>query len=488
MVEILRGIAIASYRRRIILGPLAEGDLLATQALESTKYPAGLQLPLARNLIGAMRSAERFGAMQDDRAMTDAVKNGTFNGAIHPISPITGLCAASAIAGTDKPNTAVPVCLSVANQAASMDAFEWVGEALQLGAGCAGLAALHCVIAAADAAVTAGDLAGAGSLLADAKTLALRRDVLQPRLEAYGAYVAARIATRGGPEVTGNISDALPWGESLSQMLAFATDNKLRKRNLISMPRLYQLQRLRLSLGRNLKGQSADGLLEFYSKPPAIDVWRRDPVDAIAGTMADRTSLRLSRLRTAAARESGVDVFARIEDLQTGKIANQLAIGGRVLQSHAIARLPDELLDKQAVAFRNVAPKVIRDFRSAVKAAAAERPVAGADPNLQSAKLNQLERAAWLIALDRHDLPTVMPRGLDERQPTNAIPNGVAVLTFYLDNGMFHVVLATKQKSTYWSIRTATRVNGEIAKLPRAAGDCRRMIPIAKLRLHCATA
>ena len=52
IVELMRGLAIASYRRRMILGPLSEQETLSTALLESTKYPAGLQIPIARALIG----------------------------------------------------------------------------------------------------------------------------------------------------------------------------------------------------------------------------------------------------------------------------------------------------------------------------------------------------------------------------------------------------------------------------------------------------
>lgn len=491
-IEILRGLAIASYRRRIILGPLAEGDALATQLLESTKYPAGLQLAIARNLIGATRAAERFGAMQDERAVTDAAENATFNGGVHPISPITGLCAASALAGSDKPTAAVPLCLAVANQAASMDHFEWVGEALQLAAGCATsaeagvvqnaaqvaasnllrksrLASLQCLIAAADAAVTAGDLTSATARLTEARTLAMRRDVTQPRLEASIAYVAARIATRTGA-VSGQASAGVPWDDHLAQMISFATNSRLRKRELITMPRLYQLQRVRLALGRNLDGASADVLLAKYADDPPIDVWRRDPVDAIAGLIANRDSIRLARLRTAATRESGQDVFARIEDIQSGRIRTQLPLGGRVMQVRALARLPDELLEKQLVDFRNVAPLPIRDLRRAAKAALDAIPAADADPGAEQSKLDRLESSAWAIALDRYDLPAVMPHRLDPKQPASVLPDGVGVLTFFQDGNLFHAVLCTKKKSTYWPIKGAPRVAGEIAKVTRGIG------------------
>lgn len=491
-IEVLRGLAIASYRRRIILGPLAEGDALATQVLDSTKYPAGLDLPIARNLIGAMRAAERFGAMQDERAISDAAANATFNGGVHPITPITGLCAASALAGSDKPAAAIPLCLAIANQAASMDHFEWVGEALQLAAGCASskdaaiiqqagqvaasnllrksrLAALHCLIASADAAVTAGDFSAAAARLGEAKSLSMRRDVFQPRLDAYGAYVAARLSTRS----TGSAAnaDAAPlWEEYLKQMVGFATNSRLRKRALISMPRLYQLQRIRLALGKSLDGTSADVLLERYADDPTIDVWRRDPVDAIAGVIADRDSLRLSRLRTAASRESGQDVLAMIEDLQAGRIRNGLPLGGRVLQVRALSRLPDELLEKKIVEFRNAADKPIRDLRTAAKAALGAVPAAGAPPALVSAEINRLETAAWAIALDRYEIPVVMPHPLDEKQPTSVLPADVGVLAFCQDGTLIHVVLCTKQKSTYWSIKGSSRVAGEISKLARGIG------------------
>lgn len=489
VIEILRGLAIASYRRRIILGPLAEGDSLANQLLDSTKYPAGMQVAIARNLIGAMRAAERFGAMQDERAITDAAKNGTFNGGVHPLSPITGLCAASALAGSDKPESAVPICLAVSNQAASMDYFEWVGEALQLAAGCARpndaalvqkagqvaatsllrksrLTALHCLLASADAAVTAGDLMSAAARLEEAKSLSLRRDVIQPRLEAYGAYVAARIAARSSMSNSDG-SAVRPWDEPLNQMIGFAINSRIRKRALISMPRLYQLQRVRLALGQKIDAGSADVLLSRYADDPTIDVWRRDPVDAIAGLIADRDALRLARLRTAASRESGQDVLARIEDIQAGRVRMQLPLGGRVLQVRALSRLPDELMEKKMVEFRNAAPKPLRDLRTATDAGKAP---ADADPSLVMVKAARLEAQAWSIALDRHDLPNVMPHALDSKQPTSVLPPEVGVLAYFQDNNLIHVALCTKQKSVYWSVKGSSRVAGEIAKVTRGIG------------------
>lgn len=488
VIEILRGVAIASYRRRIIMGPLSEGDSLATGALDSTKYPNNLPSPIARSLIGCIRAAERFGAMNDQRCIEDAAKSAIFNGGVHPVSPIAGLSAASAMAGTANPAAAIPLCLAVANQAASMDHFEWIGEALQIAAGCANesqagliqqagqvaatnllrksrFAALHCLLASADAAVTAGDLNSAMARLGEAKALSMRRDVLQPRLDAYGAYIAARISTRTpSARVDGVNENGTAWDEPMSAMMSFATKNRMRKRNLISMPRLYQLQRVRLALGRNLAGQSADSLLEKYAAPPGIEVWRRDPVDAIAGNLADRDSLRLSRLRTAASRESAQDVLMRLEDLLAGRFQQQLALGGRVFQTRALAWLPDELLQKKTLEARNKAAKPIRDLRAATSAAI---PL---QLDVADAKLAGLETNAWSVALDRHDLPRVIPQPMDPKKPVAELPDEVGVLAFFFDNNLLHAVLCTKQKSTYWNVKGAGRFGGEIAKVLRGIG------------------
>ena len=479
IVEVMRGLAIASYRRRIILGPLAEGDSLAVQVLDATKYPAEITLPIARNLMAAMRSAERFGAMNDDKAISDAGSAMFFSGGVHPISPIAGLCAASAIAGKEKATEVVPRCLAIANQAARLGHYEWIGEAMQLGAGCADPnqakliqqastvaatsllrqsrhASLHCLLAAADAAVTAGDLTTAATRLNDARSISSRRDVSLPRMEAYGAYIAARIAAR---QDTAPSTGTLPWSEPLTRMLGFVTNSRVRRRALITMPRLYQLQRVRLMLGKNLGGLSADVLLARYAADPTLDVWRRDPVDAIAGHLANRDSLRIARLRTAVARESGNDIIARIEDVQMGRLRQTLPLGGRVLSVRAISRLEDQLLEPKAVAWRNKAPKPFRDLRAAVNA--------GLPAELDAAmpRIVALERQAWAAALDRFVMPQVIPRPLETKLPMAVLPPNVALLTFFEDANTLYVTLATNKRTKYWPIRGPKRVGTEVGKL-----------------------
>ena len=156
------------------------------------------------------------------------------------------------------------------------------------------LAQLHCLIAAADAAVTAEDFESAKTLLTQAQALSSRRDVNQPRLEAYGAYVLARIAAIS-ISTTGSSADL---DAAMTKMNSFALNRRNRNRLIISMPRIYQFELIKASVGKSLGGQTSDELLARYCEEPEASVWRRDPVDAISSLMADQLAAYLARVNS----------------------------------------------------------------------------------------------------------------------------------------------------------------------------------------------
>ena len=366
IVEVMRGLAIASYRRRMLMGPLSDQDSLATELIEATKYPAGLQLPIARNLIGAMRSCEKFGGSQDAVAIQDAATYALFSGGAHPLSAITGMSQASALAGAQQPPAAIPVAMNVGHTAAALEQYEWIGEALQLAAGCAStpqqaesvrqlannvaasllrksqLATLHSLIAGADAAVTAGQLDSAATMLNQALSVSQRRDVLQPRLDAYGAYVAARLAAAKGSPA--GLATATDLDKAIDMMSSFALERKNRNRPLVSMPRIYQLELVRLAAGKRLGGDSSDKMLAHYCEEPPAVLWRRDPVDALSSVMVNRTAAFAARLDLAASRSDGPSVLLRADEMLNYRFRSRLALGGRLLQARNFVRSSDQLL------------------------------------------------------------------------------------------------------------------------------------------------
>lgn len=485
LVEIMRCLAIASYRRRILLGPLAEQEQLATGVVESTKYPAGLQLPLAKTLIGAMRTTEYFSSYDDQRTISVAAQSALFSGGAHPLTPITTLAHASAVAGSDKPDAAVPLAMNLVHAAAALRQPEMIGEAMQLAAGCANsqqaatirqaanvvatalqqrsrLATLHCLIAGADASITAGDIDSAANMLAQAKSLSTRRDVLLPRMEAYGAYVAARLAAARGASI--GLGKVTALDEALTQMSAFTLNHRSRKRPLISMPRIYQLGLIRQSIGGSMGGNTSDKLLRAYCDDPPGDVWRRDAVDALACVMVDRSLAHAARINLAASGGYG-DKLLQAADLMLAARFNQsLPLGGRIAQVRTIARTDDQLLDPPIAEFRNKAGPGLKQ----VKADA----LAMGEPN--AIQVESLEAKACAVALSRLHLPLAMPTTLNEKQPVASLPKRTGLLTFTVVGNQLYATLAADGKVNMWTIAGSGRLPNEISRLLKAIGVGKR--------------
>ncbi len=446
IVEVMRGLALASYRRRMLMGVLADQDSLAAELIDATKYPAGLQLPIARNLIGAMRAAERFSGRQDANALQDAAANAMFSGGAHPITPVTLMCQASALAGGEQPAAALPFAANVVHTAAALEQYEWVGEAMQLAAGCAAtphqaervrqtataaatsllrksrLGTLHCLIAGADAAITADQLDAAATLLSQAQALSARRDILQPRLDAYGAYVAARLAAAKGSSA--GLAAPSELDSAVELMKGFALERKNRNRPLISMPRIYQLELVRLN----------------------------------------RTAAYAARLDLAAARNDAQSVLLRADDLLGYRFRSRLLMGGRLLQARNFVRSSDQLLDPKVAELRDKAPKIVKDLRKAVLAP----PPADADA--LRARANSLEADVAAVALSRFNMPRTMPPPLNEKTDIKRIPKRTALLTFIYSGNKIYATLAADAKVSMWVISGSSRLSSEIGRVLRGIG------------------
>jgi len=485
VIEVMRGIAIASYRRRVLLGPLAQNDPLGLAVVDATKYPADLQLPFGKTLIGSMRSAEHYGAFNDQRTLTETNKTTFFDGGVHPISPVALLAQASASAGTDNPSSVLPIAVSLANVAAALDQPEWIGEAMQLAAGCASkseaarvrvqaetaatsmlrrsrLATLHCLIAAADAAVTAGDLNSAEGLMGQAISLASRRSMIQPRLNAYGAYVAARLAAAKGQSFA--LSGASDVDKALNDVQQFALARRFRNRPLISSPRLYQLSRVLGAVGKSLGARTSEQWLAYFGDDPPQEVWRRDPVDALAMLMADRTMVYETRLQLAAARGDQGEVLMLADDVLRHRFMKHLQLHGRVAQVRTLAWQDDQHLAPQHLAFRNQAGQTMGQLRQA-----ALTPVADSAEALL-AQAAKLESMASQIALDRGVIPEVIPPPLGQSSSEASLPPRTALLTFIAVNAKLFGILAQEGVVTTWEIKAAARLPAEIGRLLQSIG------------------
>lgn len=480
IVEIMRGVAIASYRRRIIMGPLAEDDSLANGLVNAIKFPAGLNIPVARSMIGSMRTAGYFSEHDEKRVIEEAARSAT-PGGVHPLSAIAMQCQASTMAASANPNDVLKIAANVANAAAALEQPEWIGEAMQLAAGCADqtsaaavakmstvaagsvsrqsrLATLHCLVAAADAAVTAGDIEGAASLLGQAQSLSSRRDVVQPRLEAYGTYVAARIAAaRGSSLMPGQVTDL---DKALAGIETFTLKHSDRKRALVSTPRVYQLGLIGQALSGSVGANSGERWLKAYCDEPTIDVWRRDPVDALSGVIVDRSAAQAARVNLAATGGYAERFLQASDAMLAARFVDHQPIGGRIAQARAIARNDDQTIAPEIAAIRKAAGPLMADLRAGA--------INQAEPN--AIAVETLEAKAVALALGRVALPQLAMPLLNDKLPVASLPARTGLLTFTYVGNRLYGTLSADGKVVMWNVAGANRISADIGRLLMAIG------------------
>lgn len=480
IAEVMRTLALASYRRRIVMGQLAAGDDLAAGVVDATKFPAELNVDIGVGLITAMRTAEYFAAGNDRRTKEEGVKVANAGGA-HPLTAIALLTHASALAGTTQPLSVLPVAATAANTAGALRQPELVGEAMQLAAGCtdqssaasvtklAGVAAnslgresrlasLHCLIAAADASITAGDLESSGRFLTDATTIISRRDVVTPRLGAYLAYVRARLAAQSGASIGAPVTSAAD--VALGTIRGFALNHRDRRRSLVSMPRLFQMSLVRASMGVAAGGRTADNLLTIYGGDPALDVWRRDPVDALSTFIADRAVLQASRVGIAASQGYAEPLLLAIDTMLAGRFLQGLPLGGRLSHVRTLASGDENFLPADVIKMRAAAGPNMKRLR--------QMAIQAGQPG--DAAIESMESLAATVGLDRANVPAVAIPMLDTESPTNGIAPRTGLLTFASVGKQVFAVLATSEKVNSWAVPGATRLPSEIGRVLREIG------------------
>ncbi len=481
VAEIMRGVAIASYRRRVLLGPLTENDPGANLLLDSIKYPAVMPPQIGKTIIGATRSVGYFGKLDDQRIITDAPNMGSLGGTAHPLSAITMLAATNALVGSKKPETAIPAAMKTVHISAALGQLEFIGEAFQLAAGSANpqqagpiaesasviagalvresrFATLHCLIAGADAAVTAGNTEMATKLLANAEALSNRRDVTLPRFNAYAAYVRSRLAAASGSTITGTQSSALDI--ALTPMFTFALNTRNRRQVLVSMPRVYQFNLIQQAIGNSRADSTITKLLEAYCDDPPVEVWRRDPVDGLAAVMIDNSAAHVSRVNLAAATGYGEKLLQAIDGMLAARFHRQLPLGGRVAQVRAISRADEKDLPAAIVEMRNAPGNPISEVRKAI--AAAGKPTV--------ATMTAAETKACVAALSRIHLPQVTLPTLEEKAPASKLPPKTGLLTFTSVGKRVYATLSAKNKIVMWTVNGSSRLPSEIGKLLRGIG------------------
>lgn len=493
-VEVLRGLAIALYRRRIIFGPISGEYEIASQTLEATRYPKGLSAPLPRALIGAMRGCGRFAAGQRDELLADVGQNAVFANGVHPLSPILLLAGARDAALQDNYTAAVPLAIRAAAAASALGQPEWVGEAFAVAAGCVDtttakpiqqaasaaatahqrrgrLAAAGALAAACDAALTAGDTAAATTLLAQLSASLGRRDFTQPRLAAYGEYLSALTAACGGASL-GDESAAID--QSLTRLLTFTSGNSpaLRRAGarrgaaVPSSPRLYQLALVSANVrGRGVGGRAVEERMAEYIGPPPASVWRSDPVDAIAYCAYDHSANIIAQIASAMTRSSVTDVLLHCDALLRARFVSALPLGGRV--QHIRKLVSGDAAQLDAVA-QGVLAKPPVKLRMMTEILATPAPPPGS-PEM-AVRGRNLESLATQLALSRGMVPQTAPRPLSDTNDLRKLPTGHGLLSFIDVGGSLIGALVSGSEIQIWNVPAPRQLATDVAKVLRGIG------------------
>ncbi len=505
-IEIMRCLAVASHRRRVLLGPLAVDSTMGSELLEATKRPTGLNQPLAKSLLNAMRGCEYY-ATGEDKTAVDRANNYASPGGVHPLTPLSMLCALKVSTGGndlgelngDSRRSLVNTAQQIVNAAAALEQYEWIGEALQVAMGVADeaqlsrveqtalmagrtlvqrsrLASLHCYLVAADAAVSAGRVEPATEHLQTALALTGRRDIQLPRLQAYAAYVAARIAAKNGQSI--GISMGSEMTSALTTMNDFILHGRNQRRPIMAMPFLHQVDIVMASMSGNVGNQSAKRILSAYASPAGIGLWRQDPLNALAAINFDDSALHAALLRLASLENDGIGVLKQTDRLLAKRFTSQLPLQGRLLQLRTLASASTDSMwpsVRQSMESPVPALKRVRELTQAAiipPAPAPGDPAAAAaswgaarslaDAHLMEALLSDLSLAR--IAVPEVNPPRVATTDVDE------IPDGTVLLTFLVDSGRIIASASRDGVTRTWVVPGANRLPAMVSRLLQDIG------------------
>ncbi len=495
--EILRGLATALYRRRIIFGPLADQFDFATRVVDATPLTGQVN---GQAVVASVRACGRFGSGRDNDALSEAIASATNGGQVHPLSPLNLLTTARILVSRDKFEEAIPVALAAAAAASALRQPEWVGEALLIASGCAQeptanlvktksaaaasshlrsgrFASVGAMLAATDAALVTNDLETAAKMIGGAAMILQNRDITLPRLSATGDLLAARVAAAQGGSLTSANSTI---EDSLARMIAFANGQgpKLSKArsgrgpiNSFATPRLFQLTLVGLNtLERGIGGKAVDERLAQYVTdfPDGLleaNVWRADHVDALAYEMYDRSTGLNAYLLSTMKRDQPLDVLVQCDAVLRHRFLATLPIAGRVQQIRRLAATDRDLLVKPAAAvFANPPPRLARMSELLLMPV----PLYGSPEWVQRGLT--LESLATQLALERGSLPPTMPPPVVGQSDLGRLPQGHALLTFVDVGEAFIGTLVIKGKVRSWVTPPKRQIVAGVSQLLRSIG------------------
>lgn len=476
-IEILRGAAVAGYRRRLILGVLADQTARGSPppTIAATDQPASL----SGLLLNAVDTCHAFAGGQQQTA-EDLESLAEREQALHPLTPVLLLAATRLASEQARSAQAAALATRAVEAAGLLGQPEFVAEALLLTVGlgeddarATGLdfpgvavsylrrgrvAAVGALLAASEMALKSDDLGAADQLLNQARAALQRRRVRLPRLAAHGDYLTACLAARRGATLDGARPTEVD--EAVQRLLGFARGQPSDP-PAASTPRLFQMDlALARSRHRGADPQQSDVLLQRVTRNSPTWLWQVDPVDAISIQAADRAPAVAARLSLALQRDHTADLAALADALLRYRFLAQLPLGGRLQQVRSIASAEPEQLIGAAAELRANAPADFKRLRDAW----AQPADSEAEPD------TALEALVAQIALRRSAMPEAVPPPLADVSANGGLDEHTGMLV-YVDLGeRYWGLLILSDQTLAWSLPPNRTLRAEVLAVLRAIG------------------
>jgi len=482
-LEISRGAVLASYRRRLILGEIADQTSRVSPLPRAIETTDALKTPLPRILLDSVDRCLEFAAGQTLTA-EDFESLAVLEQAVHPLTPVLLLAAARMASEQGQFQPSALLATQAAEAAGLLGQPEFVAEALLLAVGCSAtrlpgverldsaaiaisylrrgrLATVGALLAAGEAALQEDDANAAEAFLNQASALLQRRRLHLPRLAAQGDYLAACLAARQGQSM--GVPQTTAVDEALQRVLSFARGSQASPPSPGS-PRLFQLNlALARSRHRGADPLHTEQLLERVTGDPPTWLWKVDPVDALSFHAADRSPAVAARLRLVVRRDDAAGLAVLADALLRYRYLAQLPLGGRVHQVRWIASVAPEQLLGPAADLRHRAPENLqRLIDQLAQATASAGPEA-----LPSAALEAL---ATQIALERSALPEAVPPPLADANTHGGLDVHTGMLIFVDLGQRFLGLLVRGEQTVSWSLPPSRSLQAEVLAVLRALG------------------
>lgn len=478
-IEILRGVATASYRRRVIVGAAAPGD---GQAKPITLSPQPQTRVSGKLLEAVVTSVEFAGGKAQDAADWESIA--TIDGHIHPLTPLMYLAAARVAIERGADLDASSLAWNAAESAAALGQAEYFTEAVVLAVQCGDaessnlrrdqvlnaavsflqrgrLAAIGALLAAGDASLIAGDAKVAETLVQQAVAMIQRGDMHQPRWAAHADYLLARVYASQGK----SLGDPAPneVDAAIARLLVFAAGNH-QDQQTISSPKRFQLNRAIAQFdSANRRVANDPALLKHCTDDPPSWLWKVDPVDAISFLSMDRSAAHALQLRWAVARGDGNEIVTVADDLLRHRFLKELPLGGRVEQLRNLVSTHFSADQGEAVEQRKVASGRLKELMDAVSGFDSEAPPIGND-------VTRLESLATELALSSQAIASTMPPPVQIEQSLGRMPAGLAMLIYVDLIPETLAILVSSRGIESWMIPHSRATKQEVVGLLRNVG------------------